>query len=342
MIKPKRLKKGATIGIISPSWGGPNEFPHIYLKGIEVLKDLGFKIKEFPHTKSNADYLYKNPKLRAQDVCAAFLDKDVDAIFVSIGGDDSVRILPYLDVEMILNNPKIIMGYSDTTTILTYLNQKGLVTFYGPTVMSGFSQLNSFEKDFKKHIEDVLLNNNDEYIYKPYKNYSEGYPDWNKIESVGLVNPKKNNSAWKWLQGSEKCEGELFGGCIEVLEFMKATEFWCESSFWKNKILFFETSEEKPSVDQVSRMLRNYGMQGVFDKISALIFGRARDYSTIEKKQLDDAILNIVVGEFGNNKIPIITDMDFGHTDPQWILPLGIKAQIDCKKKEFKLVEKIY
>ncbi len=270
------------------------------------------------------------------------MDKDVDAIFVSIGGDDSVRILPYLDVEMILNNPKIIMGYSDTTTILTYLNQKGLVTFYGPTVMSGFSQLNSFEEDFKKHIEDVLLNNNDEYIYKPYKNYSEGYPDWNKIESVGLVNQKKKNSGWRWLQGFGKCEGELFGGCIEVLEFMKATEFWCEPSFWKNKILFFETSEEKPSVNQVSRMLRNYGMQGVFDKISALIFGRARDYSIAEKKQLDDAILNIVVGEFGNNKIPIITDMDFGHTDPQWILPLGIKAQIDCKKKEFKLVEKIY
>ncbi len=227
-IKPKRLKKGATIGIISPSWGGPSTFPHIYSKGIEVLKDLGFKIKEFPYTKSNADYLYKNPKLRAQDVCAAFLDKDVDAIFVSIGGDDSVRILPYLDVEMILNNPKIIMGYSDTTTILTYLNQKGLVTFYGPTVMSGFSQLNSFEEDFKKHIEDILLCNNDEYIYKSYKNYSEGYPNWNKSESVGLVNQKKKNSGWRWLQGFGKCEGELFGGCIEVLEFMKATEFWCE------------------------------------------------------------------------------------------------------------------
>jgi muramoyltetrapeptide carboxypeptidase LdcA involved in peptidoglycan recycling len=89
-------------------------------------------------------------------------------------------------------------------------------------------------------------------------------------------------------------------------------------------------------------MLRNYGVQGIFDKIAALLIGRPRDYSDKEKKELDENIIKIVKTEFKNNDLPIITNMDFGHTDPQWILPLGIKAEIDCHKKEFKLIEKIF
>lgn len=121
---------------------------------------------------------------------------------------------------------------------------------------------------------------------------------------------------------------------------MKGTDFRPEKEFRKNKILFLETSEEKPTIDQVTWMLRNYGMQGIFDKISALLIGRARDYSDEEKKQLEDTVMKVVKTEFKNDKMPIVINMDFGHTDPQWILPLGVKAQIDPKNKTFKLLEK--
>lgn len=103
---------------------------------------------------------------------------------------------------------------------------------------------------------------------------------------------------------------------------MKGTDFWPQKKFWHNKIFFLETSENKPSIEQVKRMLRNYGMQGIFDQISALFFGRARDYSDEEKKALDKAILQIVRDEFKNDRLLIVSNMDFGHTDPQWILPL--------------------
>ena len=150
------------------------------------------------------------------------------------------------------------------------------------------------------------------------------------------------NKGWDILQGSSKIQGELFGGCIEVLEFMKGTKFWPNDDFWNGKILFLETSEDKPTPEQVKWMLRNYGMQGILNKISALLIGRPRDYSEEEKKSLNENILKIVNTEFKNSSLPIITNMDFGHTDPQWILPLGIKAEIDCHKKEFKLIEKIF
>jgi len=120
---------------------------------------------------------------------------------------------------------------------------------------------------------------------------------------------------------------------------MKGTDFWPQKDFWNDKILFLETSECKPSIDQIKWMLRNYGIQGVFNKLSVLMFGRARDYSDQEKKELDDAIIQIVKREFKNDTLCIVSNMDFGHTDPQWILPLGIRAEIDPTKQTFKLLE---
>jgi len=342
IIKSKKLQQGDTVAVISPSWGGPNVFPYIYELGIEVLKKLGFKIKEYPSVKKDADFLYKNPKFRAKDINNAFNDKKVKAIFVSIGGDDSVRILPFLNVNIIRKNPKIIIGYSDTTTLLTYLNQLGLVTLHGPLIMAGFSQWGILGKKFQEHIKTLLFENSENYKYKPYDFYTEGYPDWSDKSNRGKVKSISKNTGWNILQGASTIQGQLFGGCIEVLELMKSTKFWPADDFWNNKILFLETSEDKPTVNQVKLMLRNYGMQGIFDKISALLIGRPRDYSEEEKKKLNKNILDIVNVEFKNSTLPIITNMDFGHTDPQWILPLGIKAEIDCIKKEFKLMEKIF
>ncbi|MCG3260347.1 MAG: LD-carboxypeptidase, partial [Candidatus Heimdallarchaeota archaeon] len=145
-IKPKKLQKGDTIGIISPSWGGPNFFPPIYDEGISVLKEMGFQIKEYPTTRADPEYLYTNPELRAKDVNEAFQDEEVSAIIASIGGDDSIRSLPFIDEEVIKSNPKILMGYSDTSILLTFANQLGLVTFNGPAVMAGLSQMRNFPK----------------------------------------------------------------------------------------------------------------------------------------------------------------------------------------------------
>jgi len=134
----------------------------------------------------------------------------------------------------------------------------------------------------------------------------------------------------------------LYGGSFEVMEFMKGTKYWPKKEFWNNKILFLETSEDKPSPSNVKWMLRNYGIQGIFDQISALLIGRPRDYSEEEVKELESNILNVVKNEFKNDTLPIVSNMDFGHTDPQWIIPLGIKAEVNCKDKTFKLKEKIF
>lgn len=341
-IKPKKLQKGDTIAVVSPSWGGPSVFPHIYESGIKTLEILGLKVKEYPSARKEADYLYNNPEFRAKDINGAFADKEVKAIFISIGGDDSVRIMPFINTDVIWKNPKIIIGYSDTTTLLTYFNQLGLVTLHGPVIMAGFSQWDALGEKFQEHIKTILFENPENYEYKSYDSYTQGYSDWANKSNVGKVKSMSKNKGWDILQGNEKIQGELFGGCIEVLEFMKSTKFWPNDDFWNGKILFLETSEDKPTPDQVKWILRNYGMQGILNKISALLIGRPRDYSEEEKKSLNQNILGVVNTEFKNSNLPIITNMDFGHTDPQWILPLGIKAEIDCHTKKFKLIEKIF
>ena len=342
MQKPKQLRPWDTIAVISPSWGGPSVFPHVYNYGIKVLQNLGLNIKEYPSARADADYLHAHPEFRAHDINTAFSDPGVDAIFVSIGGDDSIRILPYLDVDSIQNNPKILLGYSDTTTLLTYCNQLGLVTFHGPTVMAGFSQWESLGVEFQSHVKTLLFENPESYEYTPFDTYYEGYPDWNDVAHVWKVHWESKNVGWNVLQGNSIVRWRLFGGCVEVLEFMKGTSFWPQADFWKDKILFLETSEEKISPQQVRYVLRNYGMQWIFDSIAALLVWRARDYSDSEKQELDHTILDVVSQEFGNTRLPIVTNMDFGHTDPQWILPLGIQAELDCQHKIFRLTETIY
>ncbi len=339
-VRPPRLKEGDTAAVLSPSKGVPSLFPDVYELGLRNLSDrFGLRVKEYPTARASIDFLYDNPKVRADDVNNAFEDEEVSAIIASIGGDESVRILPYLNRKAIRANPKILMGYSDTTTLLCFCNQLGLVTFHGPSVMKGLSQIESLSRGFVSHIRDMLFTPKARYDYQPYEEYSEGYPEWGERGNLGKVNPTQKASGWNWLQGTSVARGELFGGNIEVLEWMKGTAFWPRPDFWRGKILFFETSEEVPPPLHVERWLRNYGVQGAFDRANGLLFGRARGYSDELKKKLETVIVKVVAKEFGKPELPIVSNMDFGHTDPQLILPLGVKAEIDCQGKRFSLLQ---
>lgn len=340
-IKPLKLNKGDTIAVVSPSWGGPGRFPYIFDLGLENLtKYFGLKIKEFNFTRATPEAVYSSPKRRSVDINRAFADKSVKAIITSIGGNDGIRVLPYLDKKIIKTNPKIFMGYSDAAIFTTFINQLGIVTFNGPSIMAGFSQMHNFPKSFRDHIFSILFEATKKYQYAPFTHYSDGYLPWSVKENIGKLQPKKQNKdGWHWLQGKGVTRGRLFGGCIEVIDWLRGTRYWPSSDFLKGTILFFETSEEKPPVSLVKYFLRSYGVMGLYDRISGIIFGRARDYTQQEKEELDNMIVSIVAGEFRNKAMPIITNFDFGHTDPQVIMPLGVKAEINCTNKTVSLLE---
>jgi muramoyltetrapeptide carboxypeptidase LdcA involved in peptidoglycan recycling len=341
MKKPRQLGPGSKIAVISPSSGLPSLFPEIYELGLKNLKEvLGFEIVEFPTARMTREELYKNPKLRAEDINRAFEDESIDGIIASIGGYESVRILKYLDTEKILNNPKLIMGFSDATTFLSYLNSLGMVTFYGPSVMAGFAQLKSLPKEFAQHLNAFLFKGKNTYEYKSYHQWTNGYKDWKNMNTLGECTEfYPNEKGWNFLQGKGITRGKLWGGCIEVLEFLKATDYWPDKEFWNDRILCFETSEEKPLPDNVGYMLRNYGVQGIFEKVKGVIFGRPKDYTPEEVEELSNIVLRIISDEFGVTDIPVIMNFDFGHTDPKVILPLGCTVEIDSDEKKVTLLE---
>ncbi len=338
--KPPRLKRGDTVAVLSPSGAAPHRFPTVYERGLRTLEErFGLRVKEYPTARAGTETLAKHPEARAEDVNRAFADEDVQGIIASIGGDDSLRILPHIDRAAIRAHPKVLMGFSDTTTLLTWCNQLGLVTFHGPSVMAGFSQLDALPPQFRDHIREMLFDPPPTLEYRSYGRYSDGYPDWRNPENLGKVNPPRGDAGWHWLQGSGAARGPLYGGNIEVLEWLKGTRFWPDPGFWDGKILFLETSEEVPSPLAVRRWLRNYGLQGILGRIAAILFGRARGYSDAQKRELDEVLVSVVAEEIGRTDLPIVSNLDFGHTDPQFILPLGAKAEVDCGRRSLRLLE---
>ena len=338
-VKPVRLRTGDTVALVSPSWGGPHAHPKVFELGQDNLeREFGLRIKEFPTARMSDEELYADPKARADDINAAFADPEVRAVIASIGGYDSVRILPFIDFSACLGTPKVVLGYSDTTTITTALNLHGLVTFNGPSVMAGFAQLRHLPRELSAHVRRVLMEPCDRTVYTPFPEWCEHYLRWDMPNYDGEVGRLVPHDGWRWLQPG-RAVGALFGGCIEVLEFMKGTRFWPEPDFWDGRILFVETSEEKPSPANVGYMLRNYGMMGVFDRIAGLLIGRARDYAHQEKEELYELIKRIVSFEFGRPHLPIAANLDFGHTDPQWIMPLGCRFEFDSDRQSMTLVE---
>ncbi len=273
--KPMRLTEGDVVAVLSPSWGGPHEFPGVFEAGIRSLVDrFGLRVREYPTTRLSPAALAANPKARADDMNAAFADESVRAIIASIGGQDSARILAHLDTDVIRANAKILMGYSDTTAQLVSCHQLGMVTFNGPSVMAGFAQLDHFP-EAERHIRSMLFNPSPSLAYEPYAEWVDSYADWNDGNPTA-IGALRRHDGWHWLNPVGARRGRLFGGCIEVLEFLKGTHFWPTEEFWKDRILFLETSEDKPTVDQVRAWLFNYGVQGAFNHLAALLVGRAR------------------------------------------------------------------
>ncbi len=342
IIKPKRLDEGDTVAIVSPSAGVPALFPHIYEHGLDMIKKhLKLGVKEYNTARKSNDYLYRHPRERAEDINEAFADKEVKAIVASIGGDDSVRILDYLDMKMIRKNPKIIMGFSDSTTFLDYIHLRtGLMTYSGPTIMAGFSQTERFPGSFLDMMKNLLFEPEEKYEYHSFPFWSDGYPEWAEKSNIGKINERHSNDGWHWLQGKGVAKGRLFGGCADVLEFMKGTRFWPKKDFWNGKILFLETSEDKPLPDTVKYWVRNYGSQGILEKIAALLIAIPSGYSIEEKKKMEEKVHSVLDLEFGVGSIPLVTNMDFGHTDPKFVLPIGAMAEVDANKKRFRLLEK--
>ncbi|WP_290906719.1 LD-carboxypeptidase [Eubacterium sp.] len=160
MIKPNALQKGDKIAVVSLSWGGLGDKDLIhkyYIAKDRLENDFGLEVVAMPNALKGSKFVYNHPELRAKDLMDAFKDESIKGIFCAIGGSDSVRLLPYIDYDVIRNNPKIFMGYSDTTVNHFMIRKAGLVSYYGPSVMCEFGEYVKMFYYTKKAVENILF-----------------------------------------------------------------------------------------------------------------------------------------------------------------------------------------
>lgn len=310
---------------VSLSWGGPARFPAVYARGCGVLSSVfGLEVVPAPHVLAPD----APPRDRAADLMLAFADPTIRGIITTIGGEDSILLLPYLDPAVIAANPKVFLGYSDTTVSHFVCHNAGLTTFYGPSVMAGFAELLPYTE---AAVRRALFSAAPIGVLQPAESWTPEWPDWESF-APRVLRPRRD---WTFLQGSGIAEGRLLGGCIDVMEFLRGTSAWPAS--FDGAILFLETSEDAPPPPFVTRALRSYAAMGILHAIKGLIFGRPGGGERFE--EYDAAILQVVRDEEGLDELPIVTGMDFGHTDPMFVLPYGALARIDCERREFAVLE---
>lgn len=339
MIKPKMLRKGDKIAIVSLSWGGlgdKNLIHKYYIAKERLENDFGLEVITMPNALKGTKYIYNHPEKRAEDLMNAFKDESIRGIFCAIGGDDTIRLLPYIDYEIIKNNPKIFMGYSDTTVNHFMMNKAGLVSFYGPSIMAEFGEYVKMFDYTKEAVKNILFNECKNYEIKSSEIWSSDYLDWDEKNINISKKFIKELHGYEILQGSGVITGKILGGCIDVFPMIIGTEIWPTKEEWQDKILLIETSEDRPNPIYITYYLRNLGALGIFDEIKGIIVGKPQaeqyyeEYKEVYKK---------VLKEFNKETLPVLYNANIGHSEPIGIFPLGTEVEVDFDKKKIYLKE---
>lgn len=322
-IVPERLKAGDEIRIVAPSRGIKIIGKDVRAIAEKRFADLGLKVTYAANaTDENFDELgTTSPEKRATDIIDAFKDKNVKAIFTMIGGFNSNQILPYLDYNIIKENPKIFCGFSDITALLDAIYAKtGLVTFSGPH-LSSIGMLKGCEYTIENMVKMLMKDGQNDVV--PSTEWSDDlwFLDQEKREFI------KNEGYWVLNEG--KAEGTLLGGNLGTFNLLLGTDY--RPAFEKDTILFVEDTSES-SIFTFMRNLTALSYQPDFKNVKGLLIGRFQKGSKVTREQLEYILKNVAP----LSKLPTVANVDFGHSTPLLTLPVGGFASINGGKITLK------
>lgn len=296
MIRPAKLQKGDTVLVVSVSNSILEKDKEYIDKSTKMLENLGLNVDFSKNSFSNFTGYGATVQEKADDINEGFRNPKYKMIFIAKGGGNSNALFDYLDYEMIKNNPKIICGFSDSTSITNMITEKtGLITFNGPT----FKSLSSWETD---------------YAYRWFEQ---------RFMKDNLSLADEDDEFWSLKDGY--AEGELIGGNLSLVTRMVAGKY---NLNFDNKILFIEELgyESEPAI--CSGNLYYMKQNGVFDKIKGIWVGFYENEEI--RVELEKIVLDVLGSDYN---IPIIKSNNFGHTEKKMIIPIGIKVRIDTNSQ---------
>lgn len=351
MIVPEKLNKNDTVSIISLSSGilGENYAKHQLNLAVKRLNELGLQVKFMENSLKGIEYLKNHPEKRAEDLKKAFNDENTKMIICAIGGNDTYKTIPYLledrdFIESVKNNPKIFTGFSDTTINHLMFYKLGLRTYYGMNILNDISELSGEMLPYTKKYFLEYFKNSENLKIKSSDIWYEERTDFSNKELNKNRISHKELRGFELIQGKEIFSGELYGGCIESLysiyineeenKIMRKYNLIPEFKDLENKILFIETSEDKSSPEKLRKMLIKLMEKGLFENINGLLVGKPQDEKYYEEYKE-------IYRELIPNSIPIVYNVNFGHSYPRTILAYGTKIEVNMKNREITYLEKI-
>lgn len=332
---PRKPVPGDRIAVISPGAGLPGLYPRPFELGLERLrKEYGLEPVEYPTTRK----MGSTPRERAADINAAFADPDIKVVMASIGGDDQITVLPFLDRELIRANPKPFFGMSDNTNLLAYLHNTGIVGFHGATVMTALGRPVAMDAMTADSLRAALFTSGT-YELTAAARWNDVNRDWADPATFDAEPETRPGGGWTWVNADRVVEGRSWGGCLEILGWllMADREIARDLSAYDGGVLLLETSEEMPSDVEVFSTLRNMGERGLLERFSALLMGRPKSWSFERPNSPEEAdryaadqreAVSRAMGVYAPHTT-IVFDVDFGHTDPQLVIPYGGLVRVD-------------
>jgi muramoyltetrapeptide carboxypeptidase len=309
--KPKRLRPGQTVGVVDPAsatWD-PVDVDIV----VESLAALGLKAKLGAHLLDRRGYLAGRDEDRAADVMAMFTDPDVAAVHALRGGWGCARVLPHLDFEAIARNPKILLGYSDITALLLPVSARGgLVTFHG---MNGASEWNRFNVDWFRR---VLMQGEAVTMTNPLAAGDQLVPTENRVRTIT----------------PGRARGRLVGGNLTVLTTIIGSGLLPD---FGDAILFVEDVQEAPY--RIDRMFMQMKLAGILDQVKGVIFGRCTKCTPGEGSYGSLTISDILDDYLKPLNVPAWEGAQIGHIDRQFIVPIGVQAEVDADRGSIRLLE---
>ena len=327
-----KLTRGDQVAVVSPSAGLPGLFPWVQELGLRRLRDVfGLVPLEYPTTRRMQAPL----EARAQDLMQAFANPANKAVFASIGGSDQIQLLKYLDPSVFVANPKPFFGFSDNTHLHTFLWNLGIPSYYGGAVMTQLAMQRQMHDYTIQSLANALFTSGEVEISASTAYTDEGL-DWADPTNLNRARPLAANDGWHW-DGSANAAGRLWGGCVESLVTQVAAEKYLPNAkALQGSILYLETSESMPPAWVIDYLLTGFGERGWLTLFQAILVGRPKAWDfaqplTLAQKaaycQQQRAAVVQAVRAY-NAHIPIVQNLDFGHTDPQLILPSGQMARV--------------
>jgi muramoyltetrapeptide carboxypeptidase len=302
-------------------------------QAISFFQDHGFKIKVFYNETLPSDHL-SAIQLRCSELHSAFSDPDVKAIVCTIGGLSANELLPHLDYDLIRKHPKILCGYSDITILHhAFFMQCGLRTFYGPAVIPEFGEAGGPMEFTANHFLEMVTKRVERQSIPRSELHTLQFKNWLSEEEGNGPRTLVPAPQWKWLKAG-KVQGKLYGGCLPSLVQLCGTKYLPD---YTGRVLLLELPEgNKPgtpfSLDAASCAMADLRNAGILEKVAGMVIGRPYMYD----ETMTAVFEKMVIDQSYGLEIPILANVDTGHSDPMLTLPLDAMVSLDSEAGEYE------